>query len=65
MWALGMVKQTHGLRIKLESDADGFIVALEVRDSEQMTSSETCEGSIPASHPHFHQSFPADLKACL
>jgi hypothetical protein len=49
----------------LESDADGFIVAMEVRDSGQMTSSETCDGSVRASHPHFHQSFPAVLMACL
>jgi hypothetical protein len=52
-------------RIKPESDADGFIVALEVRDSGQMTSSETCDGSVRASHPHFRRSFPAALQASL
>jgi hypothetical protein len=45
--------------------ADGLIVALEVRDSGQMTSSETGDGSVPASHPHFRQSFPAALQARL
>jgi hypothetical protein len=45
--------------------AEGLIVALEVRDSGQITSSETCDGFVPTSYPHFRQSFPAALQARL
>jgi hypothetical protein len=44
---------------KPDGEAEGFIVALEVRDSEQMyLSSKICDVSVFASHPRFRQSSP-------